>query len=107
MVKLLIPVVHLDLRICLKIFEKFEMTLMLFSGAWVKMSYEKNLTQKSRDTMPSNGQFTLHSVLNIWLHITRRVIVWRRQGIEPRESKDNTTDGDYSLRNEISFYIDK
>ncbi len=29
-----IPVVHLDLRISRRIFEKFEMTLNLFSGAW-------------------------------------------------------------------------
>ncbi len=35
----LIPVVHLD-------FEKFEMTLVLFSGAWGKMIHEKNLKQK-------------------------------------------------------------
>jgi hypothetical protein len=30
----LIPVVHLHLRIFLRIFKKIEMTLMLFSGAW-------------------------------------------------------------------------
>jgi hypothetical protein len=33
----LIPVVHLHLRISQRIFKKFEMTLMLFSGGWGKM----------------------------------------------------------------------
>ncbi len=40
---------HLDLQI---FFKKLEMTLMLFSGAWGKMIHEKNLKQKSRDTVP-------------------------------------------------------
>jgi hypothetical protein len=35
----LIPKVHLDLTPHLK---KFEMTLMLFSGAWGKMIHDKN-----------------------------------------------------------------
>ncbi len=48
----LTPVVHLHLRISLGIFKKFEMTLMLFSGAWGKMIHEKNLKQKARDTVP-------------------------------------------------------
>jgi hypothetical protein len=30
---------------------KFKMTLVLFSGAWGEMIYEKNLKQKSRDTL--------------------------------------------------------
>ncbi len=34
-------VVHLDLRISQRIFEKFVMTPMLFSGAWGKMIHEK------------------------------------------------------------------
>ncbi len=42
----LIPVVHLDLQISLEIFEKFRMTLMLFSGGWGKMIHERNLKQK-------------------------------------------------------------
>ncbi len=42
----LIPVVHLDLRIFSRIFENFEMTLMLLSGAWGKMIHERNLKQK-------------------------------------------------------------
>jgi hypothetical protein len=33
--------------------EKFEMPLMLFSAAWGKVIHEKNLKQKSRDTMPA------------------------------------------------------
>jgi hypothetical protein len=32
--------------------EKFKMTLVLFSGAWGKMIHEKNLKQKSRNTVP-------------------------------------------------------
>jgi hypothetical protein len=35
-----------------RIFKKFEMTLMLFSGAWGKMIPEKNLKQESRDAVP-------------------------------------------------------
>jgi hypothetical protein len=42
----LIPVVHLDLRISPRILKKFEMTLVLFSGAWGKIIHEKNLEQK-------------------------------------------------------------
>jgi hypothetical protein len=42
----LTPVVHLDLRMSPRIFEKFEMTLVLFSGAWGKVIHEKNPKQK-------------------------------------------------------------
>ncbi len=35
--------------------KKFEMILMLLSGAWGKMIHEKNLKQKSRDTVPLKG----------------------------------------------------
>ncbi len=42
----LTPVVHLDLRISPRIFKKFEMILMLLSGAWGKVIHEKNLKQK-------------------------------------------------------------
>jgi hypothetical protein len=42
----LTPVVHLDLRISSRIFKKFEMILMLLSGAWGKVIHEKNLKQK-------------------------------------------------------------
>jgi hypothetical protein len=41
----LTPVAHLDLRISPRIFEKFEMTLMLFSGAWGKLIYDKKKTE--------------------------------------------------------------
>ena len=40
------PVVHLDLRVSPRIFEKFEMILMLLSGAWEKVIHEKNPKQK-------------------------------------------------------------
>ncbi len=42
----LIPVVHLDLQISPRIFQKFKMTLMLLSEAWGKMIHEKNQKQK-------------------------------------------------------------
>jgi hypothetical protein len=32
--------------------KKFEMTPMLFSGAWEKMIHEKTKSKKSRDTVP-------------------------------------------------------
>jgi hypothetical protein len=35
-----------------KFSKKFEMTLLLFSGAWGKMIHEKNLKQKFCDTVP-------------------------------------------------------
>ncbi len=38
---LLTPVVHLDLRISPRISKKFQMTLLLFSGAWGKVIHEK------------------------------------------------------------------
>jgi hypothetical protein len=47
----LIPVVHLDLQISPRIFEKNEMTLMLLSEVMGKMIHEKNRKQKSRDTV--------------------------------------------------------
>ncbi len=40
----LTPVVHLDLR--REFSKKFEMILMLLSGAWGKVIHEKNLKQK-------------------------------------------------------------
>ena len=42
----LTPVVHLDLRISPRFSKKFEMILMLLSGAWGKVIHEKNLRQK-------------------------------------------------------------
>ncbi len=47
----LITVVHHDLQISLRIFDKFEMTLMVFSEVWRKMIQEQN---KFRDTVPLN-----------------------------------------------------
>jgi hypothetical protein len=43
----LIPIVHLDSQISSRIFEKFEMTLLLCPGACGKMIHEKNLKQKT------------------------------------------------------------
>jgi hypothetical protein len=37
------PVVHLELQISQRIFEKFETALMVYSGAWGKLIQEKNL----------------------------------------------------------------
>ncbi len=45
----LIAMVHLDLRISLRIFEKIT---LLFSGACGKMIREKTCSKKSRDTVP-------------------------------------------------------
>ncbi len=42
----LTPVVHLDLQYLREFSKKFEMILMLFSGAWGKVIHEKNLKQK-------------------------------------------------------------
>jgi hypothetical protein len=42
----LIPVMYLDLQISPRILKKFEMVLLLFSGAWGKLIQEKNLMQK-------------------------------------------------------------
>jgi hypothetical protein len=39
-------VVHLDLQVSLRTFEKIEMTLMLFSETWGRMIHEKNPKQK-------------------------------------------------------------
>jgi hypothetical protein len=51
----LIPVVHLDLQISPQILEqKFEVTLILFSGALGKMIHEKTPGKKSCDTVPLN-----------------------------------------------------
>ncbi len=42
----LTPVANLELRISPRIFEKFETTLIVYSGAWEKLIHEKN--QKSK-----------------------------------------------------------
>ncbi len=42
----LIPVVNLELRMSLRMFEKFEQALMVYSGAWGKLIHEKNQKQK-------------------------------------------------------------
>jgi hypothetical protein len=42
----LTPVVHLEPRISQRIFEKFEMAVMVYSDAWGKLIHEKN--QKSK-----------------------------------------------------------
>ena len=38
----LTPVANLELRISLRIFEKFETTLLVYSRAWGKLIHEKN-----------------------------------------------------------------
>jgi hypothetical protein len=50
----LTPVVYLDLRISPRIFEKIrnDPNVTVLSGAWGKVVHEKNLKQKSRDTVP-------------------------------------------------------
>ncbi len=48
----LTPVVHLDLQYLRKFLQKFKMIQVLLSGAWGKVIHEKNLKQKSRDTVP-------------------------------------------------------
>jgi hypothetical protein len=45
--------VHLELRISLRIFEKFEMGRMVYSWAWGKLIHEKALSRKSRGTVPA------------------------------------------------------
>ncbi len=45
------PEVHLDLQISMRIFVKFEMTMMLFSGAWGKVIHEKKLEAKNLMTL--------------------------------------------------------
>jgi hypothetical protein len=42
------PVVHIELRVSPRIFEKFEMALMIYIGAWLKLIHEKN--QKSKNS---------------------------------------------------------
>ncbi len=46
------PVVPLELRISQQILTKFEMALMVYSGAWGKLIHEKTRSQKSSDTVP-------------------------------------------------------
>ncbi len=48
----LIPVVHLDLRISSRIFEKIRNDPNVILGSWGKVIHEKNLKQNSRDTAP-------------------------------------------------------
>jgi hypothetical protein len=46
-----VPVVQLDFRISPRILEKFEVTQMLFSGAWEKMIHEKKPEAKNLVTL--------------------------------------------------------
>ncbi len=58
----LIPcMVHLDLQISPRIFERSDMTLTLFSGAWEKMIYKKAWSQKFRDTVPLNVLYLIET----------------------------------------------
>jgi hypothetical protein len=45
------PAVHLDLRISPRIIEKFEMSQVLFSGAWGKVVHEKKSEAKNLVTL--------------------------------------------------------
>ncbi len=45
------PVVHLELRISPRIFEKFETALMVYSGAWGKLIHEKKLEVENLGTL--------------------------------------------------------
>jgi hypothetical protein len=47
-------VVHLELQISLRIFEKFETTLMVCLGAWGKLIHEKTLSSKISWHCPFN-----------------------------------------------------
>jgi hypothetical protein len=47
----LIPVVHLELRISPRTFDKFETVLMEYSGAGGKLIHEKNQRQKNLVTL--------------------------------------------------------
>jgi hypothetical protein len=57
-----VPVVHLGLRISPRIFEKFVMTLMLFSGAWGEYDSLINLKQKFSCHCPFNSYFSCVTV---------------------------------------------
>jgi hypothetical protein len=46
------PVMHLELRISLQIFEKFVTRLMKLSGALGKTNHEKASSKKSHDIVP-------------------------------------------------------
>jgi hypothetical protein len=60
----------IELRISPRIFEKFETALIGDSGAWGKLSHEKNLLKsKSRGTVPLIGVSTLHRTYSICKHI--------------------------------------
>jgi hypothetical protein len=54
----LTPVVHLDLQISPRIFEKIRNDPNVISEAWGKVIHEKNLSKKSRDTVPLNLLFS-------------------------------------------------
>jgi hypothetical protein len=45
-------VLHLELQISLRICEKFEVTLMVYQDAVVKLIHEKTWSQKSCGTVP-------------------------------------------------------
>ncbi len=66
----LIPVVYLDLRISPQILKKFEMVLIIFSGAWRKMIQKKTWSKKSRDTVPFNQNISAHKNALISLNKT-------------------------------------
>jgi hypothetical protein len=54
-------VVYLDLRISpSRILKKFEMTLVLFSGAWKRRIHEKTWSKKSCDAVPLKQNISTH-----------------------------------------------
>jgi hypothetical protein len=55
----LTPMVHLDLRISPRIFEKFERVLMGYSGAGGKLIHKKNQKQKISSYCPFKANLNL------------------------------------------------
>ncbi len=61
--------------------KKFKMILMLLSGAWRKVIHEKNLKQKSRDTVPLNQWICFCTFLKLSI---KDIDHWEKRLVESR-----------------------
>jgi G:T-mismatch repair DNA endonuclease (very short patch repair protein) len=62
-----LPLVSLTCEYLRKFSKKFQMTLMLFSGAWWK-THEKTKSKKSRDIVPLSVKKLFFSICLIYHH---------------------------------------
>jgi len=84
------PVVHLDYSEYLQEFsKKFETALLVYSGAWGKLIHEKNISRKSRGTVPLSTRSDSHNptipklcLYTVWVGEYERIVLWKHRFVQ-------------------------